>query len=107
MERFCDLDRELTRWNEHERLRPRLRFVQVLDDWQPVRGGLASARGRLRDDVAASYQQRDDQLLDGRRLPIAQVGDRSQGRRAQPERIEWRPRGFLLVERAHRRSRVW
>ena len=52
-QRLGDLDAQLARRREHERLDLRLGGIDVLDDRQAERGGLARARLGLADDVAA------------------------------------------------------
>ena len=59
-----DLDAQLARRREHERLHGSLGGVDVLHDRQAERSRLAGARLGLADDVAAFQQRRDRLLLD-------------------------------------------
>ena len=72
-QRLGDLDAQLARGRQHERLHVWLRGVGVLDDRQPEGGRLARARLRLADHVAALQQRRDRLFLDRARRLVADV----------------------------------
>ena len=61
---FADLDGQLARGRQNQRLGVRLRLVDALDQRNTERGRLAGAGLSLPDHVAALEQQRDDPRLD-------------------------------------------
>ena len=77
-QRLGDLDAELARGGEHDRLDVRVLRVDVVDHRQPEGGGLPGAGLRLADHVASLEERRDRLLLDGRGSLVAQVGERLQ-----------------------------
>ena len=85
LERLADLQRELARRGEHERLRGLLRDVEPVEDRQRERGGLAGAGLREAHDVAAREQRRDRRGLDRRGRLVADVAQCLEHRVAQPE----------------------
>ena len=56
LERLGDLDRQLARRHQHQRLRRALLHIDARQDRQRERGGLAGAGLRLADDVRACEQ---------------------------------------------------
>ena len=82
---FADLDRQLARRGEHQRLRVRQRLVDALDQWDAKRGGLTRAGLRLADDVAAVQQERNDPRLNLRWLDVAHLGNCAIDFRSQHE----------------------
>ena len=81
MERLRDLHRELPGGNEDERRGGALAGAADRDPLEHRQGegrGLAGARRRLGEQVAAGQQRRDRLALDGRRLLVAEGGDRAQ-----------------------------
>jgi hypothetical protein len=72
-QRLRDLDAQLARRREHERLDILVGRVDELDHRQPERGGLAGAGLRLADHVAALEQLGDRLLLDRARRLVADV----------------------------------
>ena len=95
-DRLGDLDAELARRGEHERLHLAELRVDVLDDRQPERRRLARAGLGLADDVAALEHRRDRLLLDRGRLLVADVLEGEQGGVGQAQ----------IGERGHRSHRV-
>ena len=86
--RVGDLQRQLARRAEHDRLDVPARGVDPLQDREHEGGRLARARLGLADDVAVAEQVLDRALLDrGRRL-VAEVLERTQERRGQVEVTE-------------------
>ena len=102
VQRLGDLDRQLARRGQDQRLDRALLGIDGLDDRQPEGGRLAGAGLRLGDHVAAGEQDRDDLDLDRRRLLVADVLDRFQQRGVEPELLErWSVVGLDFVsERA-------
>jgi hypothetical protein len=78
-QRLRDLDAELARRRQHERLHGLLAGIDVLDDRQPERRGLAGAGLRLADHVATVEQQRDRLFLDRARRFVADIAQGSEG----------------------------
>ena len=70
--RLRDLDRELARRDEDDRLHVLAGGIDVVDRGQAERGGLAGAGLGLPDHVASARHEGDGQGLDGRRLGIAE-----------------------------------
>ena len=64
LECFGNLDRQFARWREYERLRLGLVQVELVQDRQGKRGGLAGAGLRLAEDVLAGQQVRNRLRLD-------------------------------------------
>ncbi|OIQ71701.1 hypothetical protein GALL_466790 [mine drainage metagenome] len=75
-EGFGNLDRQLARGHQHQRLRPRQRDVDALHDRQRERRGLAGAGLRLADQVDSGEQLRDRLRLDRRRRLVTQRAQR-------------------------------
>src|SRR5262249_49662145 len=72
----------------HERLHHRALGVNVLDDRDAERGGLARAGLRLADHVTAGEHERDDAGLDLGRLFVAHLGNGAEERGAQAQLLE-------------------
>src|SRR5208283_776085 len=87
VEGLLDLQRQLPRRLEDEAAH-RPVAAQALDDRERERRGLARARLRRADDVAALEDQRDRLDLDRRGLGVALLLDRVGERVAEPERRE-------------------
>ena len=87
-QRLGDLDAQLARRRQHERLHDRLVGVDVLDHRQAEGGGLAGARLRLTDHVAPGEQRRDRLLLDRARRLVADLAHRGQHRLGKAELLE-------------------
>ncbi len=84
-ERLRDLDAQLARRREHERLDLRILGVDRLEHRQPERGGLAGAGLRLADHVTAFEQHGNRLLLDRARRLIAHVLEGGEEVLGQPE----------------------
>jgi hypothetical protein len=93
-QRLGDLDAQLARRREHQRLDVVVARIGELDHRQPERRGLAGAGLRLADDVAALEQHRDRLLLDRAGRLVAHV----------PEGVEDLLGQTEFGERAHTRS---
>jgi hypothetical protein len=74
-QRLRDLDAELARRRQHQRLRVRVGGVDEVDHRQPERGRLAGAGLGLADHVAAGEQVGDRLLLDRTRRLVADVAE--------------------------------
>ena len=74
-QRLRDLDAQLARRREHERLRVGVLGIDEVDHRQAEGGGLARARLRLADHVLAVEQVRDRLLLDRARRLVADVAE--------------------------------
>ena len=74
--RLRDLDAELARGSENERLRLLGLRIEELQHRQAEGGGLAGAGLRLTDDVVSGEQLGDRLLLDRRRVGIAERVER-------------------------------
>ena len=72
-QRLGDLDAELARRRQDQRLRVRVLRIDEVDHREPERGGLARAGLRLADHVAPLEQLGDGLLLDGARGLVADV----------------------------------
>src|SRR5699024_6259202 len=105
LERLGDLDRELARRRQHERLRFRLRAVEPREDRQRERGGLAGAGLRLTEQVAAFEQRRDRRGLDRRGRFVADLGERRQQRIADVEVGERDVAGGFFLRGSHAKTR--
>ncbi len=89
--RLAHLRREFTGGHEHECARrdsPLLDVRNAVQHRQRERRRLTGARGRLADDVGAVEQRRNRGPLDGRRLLVAEIRQRRQQLRPQPELSE-------------------
>jgi hypothetical protein len=84
-QRLGDLDAQLARRREHQRLHLRAPRIDVLEQRQAERGGLAGAGLRLADHVAPGEQRGDRLLLDRRGLVVAEVRECLEHRLGQPE----------------------
>ena len=84
-QRLGDLDAQLARRRQHERLHGRLGGVDVLHDRQPEGRRLAGSGLRLADHVAALQQRRDRLFLDRARRLVADVAQRVQRGLGEPE----------------------
>ena len=80
LERLGDLQRQLAGRREHQRLGGLLVDVDLGQDRQRERRGLAGAGLREADDVGARQQRRDGGGLDRRGRLVADVGDGLQHR---------------------------
>ena len=89
-QRLRDLDAQLARRRQDERLDLRVARVDVLEQRQPEGGGLARAGLRLADHVAALEQRGDRLLLDRGRLLVAEVRKCLEQRLREPEFAEGR-----------------
>ena len=78
-------DAEPARRGEHERLDLLEVRIDVLDDRQSERGGLAGAGLGLPDHVPSGEQRRDRLLLDRARRFVADIAQRREYRLGQPE----------------------
>ena len=89
LEVLVDLRRQLARGREDERARraARLRHEPV-EDREDERGGLAAARHRAGEDVAAFHRGRDGVVLDGRRAREAHLLDAAEEVGVEAERGE-------------------
>ena len=76
VDRFGDLDRELTRRRQHERLDLAPIDVEARQERQRERGGLARPRLRLSHHVPAREERRDRLRLDRRRRLVPDVAQR-------------------------------
>jgi hypothetical protein len=74
-QRLRDLDAQLARRREHERLGVAILGIDEVDHRQAERGGLAGAGLRLADHVPAVEQVRDRLLLDRARRLVADVAE--------------------------------
>ncbi len=83
-----DLDAELTRRGEDDRLQLLGLGIQVLEERQAERRGLAGSGLRLADDVMAVQELGNRLLLDGRGLVEAQLVDRRLNLLGKPEFLE-------------------
>ena len=70
-----DLQCQLSRRREDQRLRGTRGGVEAGQDRDGERGGLAGTGLREADDIASVHERRDGRRLDGRRGFIADVGD--------------------------------
>jgi hypothetical protein len=91
--RLRDLDRELARRCQHQRLELGPADVETLEDGQREGGGLAGSRLRLADEVAPAQERRDGAALNGGRRFVAELRQRRQDGRAETELGEGRGRG--------------
>ncbi len=78
-QRLRDLDAQLARRRQDERLHLRLGRIDVLDDRQAEGRGLAGARLGLADDVATLEHRGDRLFLNRARLLVADVSEGLQG----------------------------
>jgi hypothetical protein len=74
--RLRDLDAELSRRREDERLRLLVLRVDVVEHRQAEGGGLARAGLRLADDIVSADQRGDGTRLDRGRLRVAELVER-------------------------------
>ena len=74
-QRLRDLDAQLARRRQHERLRVGILRIHEVDHRESERGGLAGARLRLADHVLPVEQVRDRLLLDRARRLVADVAE--------------------------------
>ena len=92
MHRFCDLHGELARGHQHESPQVAaagLVLDQALDHRQRKRGGLTRPGRCLGEQIAAGEHYRNRFALDGRRLFVAERGQRGNERLGEPERREF------------------
>ena len=87
-QRLGDLDAELARRGEDERLDLAVVGVDELDHRQPEGGGLAGSGLRLADHVAAVEQFGDRLLLDGAWILVADVVKRGENGLGKSERVK-------------------
>ena len=87
-QRLGDLDAELARRGEDERLHLAIVGVDELDHRQAEGGGLAGAGLRLADHVAAVEQLGDRLLLDGAWILVADVVKRGENGLGESERVK-------------------
>jgi hypothetical protein len=80
-----DLDAQLARRRQHERLDILVGRVGELEHGQAEGRRLARAGLSLADDVAALEQQRDRLLLDRAGRLVAHIAERGEDRLGQPE----------------------
>ena len=99
VQRLRDLDRQLARRGQNERLHRAQLGVDRLDDGQAERGRLAGAGLRLGDDVLPAQEERDGCDLDRRRRFVADVLDRLQQRGADPQVLKGRAAVALCLRR--------
>ncbi len=85
LEGFGDLDRQLARGRQHQRLRGGLLDVDARQDRQREGRGLAGAGLGLPEHVAVGQQQRDRGGLDRRRRLVADLLQRLQDGRGDVE----------------------
>ena len=97
LERLGDLDGQLARGRQHQRLRPGAGHVQLGQHRQRERGGLAGTGLGGAEHVAPGEQRRDGRGLDRRGRFVADVGQRGQQRLGQAEVAETRRGGGFLV----------
>jgi hypothetical protein len=100
-DRLGDLDAQLARRREHERLDVGVARVDVLDHRQAERGGLARPGLGLADHVAALEQRRDGLLLDRAGLLVADVLQGMQERLGEAEVGECGHRLQLIRDNAY------
>ena len=79
-ERLGDLQRQLPGRRQHQRLRGLVGGIDLRQDRDGERGGLAGAGLGQADDVGAGHHRRDGGGLDGRRRLVSDVADRPQHR---------------------------
>ena len=96
-QRLGDLDAELARRGEHDRLHLLALGVEVLEQRQAEGGGLAGAGLRLADHVVAGEQLRDRLLLDRGRLLVAELVERGLDLGLQAQVAEGGHEGALSV----------
>ena len=84
-QRLGDLDAQLARRGQDEGLDLAVGRIDVLDDGEAERGGLAGSGLRLPDDVLALEEDRDGLFLDGARLLVADILQGLKGRLTEAE----------------------
>ena len=87
---FGNLDRQLARRHEHQRLRRLLLHIDARKDRQRESGSLAGAGLRLADDVGAGEHVRDGRRLDRRRRLVTDLIERFDDRLVEGEIAEIR-----------------